>query len=490
MGELTTRVVDPRALADADRERFVDEILPVFLTVFQNYDRPGVVRGLMADVYALVRVLVMSEPSGRAVGLALFRVHETEFEGRPIAAVRVGLGIERLHRGGAPFGSFLAAELVKYRLANPRREVYGFDYIVHPTSYLTVTKMVGEAWPHFERETPPAMLALATKLADTFGAKRVEGAHPLVRQGPAFTQDTDVERAYWQRSDRPDVQFFLRLNPGYHQGHCVATVFPLGVGAMLDGIARLGMRSLERHFEAAEAALQPFGLYTGVDEADAAASLARNPSFAELPRASVDRIAALAERRTVPAGRWLFRQGDPGDALYVVQKGQAFVLIDVGDEEPVVVDQLGPGDVFGEIALLLPQPRTASVRAVTSLELLRVRRERFKAMVADDPAIGSTLWRAVARRTARSRLVGSGRFAALSRDSREAWLDRVEHRAVAAGAEVTFEPGYVEVIDGAVEVTAGDRWWRLGGGSFVPVDAGTRATASADAQLAWLPARA
>src|SRR5690606_24847827 len=165
-----------------------------------------------------VRVQVIEDQSGRTIGMAWFRVHETEFRGRPIAVVRVALAVERAHRGGAPFGGFLAGELLKYRVANPRRDIYGFDLVVHPTSYITVTRLLGEWWPHPERETPADIRELAVRMADLFGTTPVPGAHPLVRQVPAFTRDTEVERLYWQQSDRPEVRYFLRLNPNYADG--------------------------------------------------------------------------------------------------------------------------------------------------------------------------------------------------------------------------------------------------------------------------------
>ena len=70
----------------------------------------------------------------------------------------------------------------------------------------------------------------------------------------------------------------------------------------------------------------------------------------------------------MPAGEAVFHQGDPGDRFYVVVSGTAEV---VGDGRPVA--SLGPGESFGEIALLRRVPRTATVRAVTDLRLETLR---------------------------------------------------------------------------------------------------------------------
>ena len=78
----------------------------------------------------------------------------------------------------------------------------------------------------------------------------------------------------------------------------------------------------------------------------------------------------------MPAGEVVFDQGDVGDRYYVIEAGEADV---VGDG--VVVATLGPGEGFGEIALLRRTRRTATVRARTDLRLQALRSERFLPVV-------------------------------------------------------------------------------------------------------------
>ncbi len=66
---------------------------------------------------------------------------------------------------------------------------------------------------------------------------------------------------------------------------------------------------------------------------------------------------------TVPAGQFFFRERDPADCMYVLESGRVAVLKDWAGRE-LVLHQLGPGDCFGEMALLDLFPRSASVRAV------------------------------------------------------------------------------------------------------------------------------
>jgi CRP-like cAMP-binding protein len=83
----------------------------------------------------------------------------------------------------------------------------------------------------------------------------------------------------------------------------------------------------------------------------------------------------------------VFSQGDEGDRFYLIEAGSAEVL---GDGKPVAT--LGPGDVFGEIALLRRVPRTATVRARTDLQLQSLTGDRFLTAVTGVPASAHQAW--------------------------------------------------------------------------------------------------
>ena len=95
-----------------------------------------------------------------------------------------------------------------------------------------------------------------------------------------------------------------------------------------------------------------------------------------LPLPAIEQLARGLEPVSVPAGRAVFRQGDPADRYYVIEDGVADV---VGDGH--LVTKLGPGDGFGEVALLRRVPRTATVRAATDLRLQTLTSDRFLPVV-------------------------------------------------------------------------------------------------------------
>jgi MFS family permease len=100
------------------------------------------------------------------------------------------------------------------------------------------------------------------------------------------------------------------------------------------------------------------------------------PMFQPLPLPAIEQLARGLEPVTVPAGDAVFRQGDVGDRYYVIASGHADV---VGDGR--VVAELGPGEGFGEIALLRRTRRTASVMARDALSLQALDSDRFAAVV-------------------------------------------------------------------------------------------------------------
>ncbi len=99
-----------------------------------------------------------------------------------------------------------------------------------------------------------------------------------------------------------------------------------------------------------------------------------------LPPAGLDRVARSAEWVDVLAGDDVVAQGEPGDAYFVVDSGGCDVVVDGS-----LARGLGPGDGFGEIALLLDVPRTATVTASTTGRLLRVDRADFLAALSRSP---------------------------------------------------------------------------------------------------------
>lgn len=120
-------------------------------------------------------------------------------------------------------------------------------------------------------------------------------------------------------------------------------------------------------------------------------------------RHSAEFLLESPVRQFSPAGETVVERGAKDDAVFVIVSGKATVRGANGRE----VDRLGPGDLFGEIALLAELPRTADVVAETDLELVVVDRERFYASITNRPEIAISLLRIIALRLGRTGLTDS-----------------------------------------------------------------------------------
>jgi CRP-like cAMP-binding protein/di/tricarboxylate transporter len=186
------------------------------------------------------------------------------------------------------------------------------------------------------------------------------------------------------------------------------------------------------------------------------ATITRTAIFANLGREDLARVAGKIEEIPVPAGTVIIRQGDPGDALYVIESGAVEVLHsdDAGEVERIAI--LGPRECFGEIAIFSGTPRTATVVALVDARLLRLTREACEQLVAQCPPFSRHVCRLLGQR-----LVERGRELVRSRAGRDAVLGEFlgalspETRTLLTHASVldTLTPGLLTMlVDGHADI--------------------------------------
>jgi len=120
-------------------------------------------------------------------------------------------------------------------------------------------------------------------------------------------------------------------------------------------------------------------LFSHDTKADA---LAACPFFEGLSRNELLEIAKVTEDLEVEAGKALTREGQSGSEFFVIVDGDVSVT-----KEGQEIRTLGPGDFFGEIALLEDTPRTATVTAKTPLRFFVLTRQAFRSMLAHQPEL-------------------------------------------------------------------------------------------------------
>jgi signal transduction histidine kinase len=143
------------------------------------------------------------------------------------------------------------------------------------------------------------------------------------------------------------------------------------------------------------------------------------PLFAQLPQDDLARLARMAEPMSLAPGDLLIREGDPGDAMYVVVSGELDVTKLSGGTQ-VQLARVGPGTIQGEMSAIEGRPRSASVRAISPVEVVRVPREALLATFAVEPESAFSVLRVMSDRLRstesllrqREKLAGLGTLAA------------------------------------------------------------------------------
>jgi NTE family protein len=126
---------------------------------------------------------------------------------------------------------------------------------------------------------------------------------------------------------------------------------------------------------------------TGGTTEGAAEALRLVPLFHRVDPSSLAALAREAVPRHVEAGRWLFREGDDADRLFVVLSGRLRIVV-TREGEPRAIRELGPGVALGELALLTGSLRSAGAQAVRDSQLLEITRTSFDRLLERDPAFG------------------------------------------------------------------------------------------------------
>ncbi len=121
------------------------------------------------------------------------------------------------------------------------------------------------------------------------------------------------------------------------------------------------------------------------------------PLFAKIDASKLKLLAFTSERVNYDPGKDLFKQGDPGDAAYIILDGEADIIVNTPGGE-LVVASMKKYDFVGDIAILCDVPRTATVRATKPLSTLVITKDLFFQVVTEFPDMSVEIMRELAQR--------------------------------------------------------------------------------------------
>src|SRR5215207_671088 len=126
------------------------------------------------------------------------------------------------------------------------------------------------------------------------------------------------------------------------------------------------------------------------------------PLFASLDEASLDELRGLVKMGSLPLGTVLFRKGDVGDAMYLIEDGRVRIYILDAEGDEVTLAEFGRGEFFGEMALIDGKPRTAHARVVDEARLAALGRADFLRYVRQHPEVALAMVSVISERLRRT----------------------------------------------------------------------------------------
>ena len=131
------------------------------------------------------------------------------------------------------------------------------------------------------------------------------------------------------------------------------------------------------------------------------------PLFSALDDDAAGALQKSMVPQTLKKGKHLFQEGDPGDRLYVVTQGKIKLTHASGDGRESLLMVLGPGDMFGELSLFDPGPRTSTAVAITDSEVLGLGNNDLRPWLSGRPEVAQSLLQALAHRLRRTNVTMS-----------------------------------------------------------------------------------
>jgi CRP-like cAMP-binding protein len=125
--------------------------------------------------------------------------------------------------------------------------------------------------------------------------------------------------------------------------------------------------------------------------------LRKNLLFKGCTQEDYELLVGLFQERQVKPNTTIFSEKMPGEALYIIKSGDVRITIKAGEGEEVGLLQLGPGDFFGETALIQESSRAVTARTETAVEVIMLTRKDFLALMDLDPRVAAKVTLSIAR---------------------------------------------------------------------------------------------
>lgn len=240
--------IAPELLSPESQEVLADKLYALHARIFDGLERAAFSAYLMKRPACRTRIQVYENEQGEWVGYVAVQSFLKDLEGKPVVVLRTVVGMLPDHQQqGVPAG-LLAQETLRNMVLYPQRALYLVCGLINPASYLSLTRCVTTVLPSPARELSSTEAALLDALRESCQLKRVSETLPYCVKIGWVSKSQVGQRASWEQSPKPAVQFFLRENPSYEEGTGMLVAVPISTSTFVTGLARWAFGRVKRMF--------------------------------------------------------------------------------------------------------------------------------------------------------------------------------------------------------------------------------------------------
>lgn len=220
-------------MAPEERESLARELYAVHARIFSGLDYEAFRDYVVNRGSWQTWIYTKHNTLGHLVGYTALHFFRMTVEDKPCTVLRMEAGTLPAWRGRDLTMVHGLLRLMRVWLNEPWRRFCIFAALTHPSSYTHLSHYAPVVWPHASQpEVPPRIMGILEELATKFDLDAVDPANPLIRKVDWITLESEEERQRWCASRRPDTRFYVEQNPGFAQGHGLATYIPVN-GALI-----------------------------------------------------------------------------------------------------------------------------------------------------------------------------------------------------------------------------------------------------------------
>lgn len=373
---ITTRIVCITQLGMEEHKVLADRLMALERHIFDDHEQDETRSLFMGEMEPEVWIMLM-EAGGELIGYNCIRIVEFVVAGRQVAAWKSRAAVLPDYRGRNRTASFPAIMYRKYRLRHPFRTIYGLIGLLHPSSFKLLADSMPRMHPYPKQRLSGPEQAVFDVLLQQAGYQPVPGRRLFVVAHQVKTIQDELEAKYWRENTHPSVAFFVRENPDYESGAAVMSFFPIDLRLFL------GMAWRNLGWGAAALRWARNLLPAGRRRARVALLRMHFPGLG-MSESLLNRLATEMQELRMSAQDTLIEAGQPQPNIYFLVSGSLLVHL-ATPRGLLLVDQMGPGSMLGEIGALLGIPATATVRSRGRSTLLMIGPETIANLRRDEP---------------------------------------------------------------------------------------------------------